>query len=182
MMKKYVFRTYNERFIDLYRLEKNKIKKILRNNFFIEHVGSTAIKNMKGKGIVDIIISVPKKALRAAKEKLIKAGYIHKISGGDNERIFFEKDYFYKKKIRRVHVHLTFNNSSTWKKALLFRDYLRANFIDAKKYENLKKKAVKLCKGEGKKYRKLKNSFIRRIISKAEKFYLKKQRPYLLRI
>jgi len=42
MMNKYVFRKYDKKFINLYNLEENKIKKILKKEFFIEHIRSPA--------------------------------------------------------------------------------------------------------------------------------------------
>lgn len=59
-LRKYVFRRYNSKYELLFNKEKAKLKKILPKAK-IEHVGSTAVKGLGGKGIIDISIIVPKK-------------------------------------------------------------------------------------------------------------------------
>jgi GrpB-like predicted nucleotidyltransferase (UPF0157 family) len=139
-------------------MEKLKLHKILPN-LNIKHIGSTAVKNLGGKGIIDILISVPVKKILKVKRKLIKAGY--KFKPGDKKRLFFEKDYGLIKK-RRVHLQLTSNNSAFWKDAIKFRDVLRNNKKIKEIYSLIKQKAVRLGK-EGKEYRKFKEEFIRKV-------------------
>ncbi len=158
-MKKYKFVRYNPTYVKLFRKERGRLKKILQNSK-IEHIGSTAVKGLSGKGIIDVLISVQKKELEKAKNKLINNGYIFKEKGGDKNRVFFEKDYKYAGKKRRVHLQLTSNNSLIWKNAILFRDKLREDYKKAREYEQIKKIAVKKAKGDGKIYRKCKEKFI----------------------
>ena len=163
-MQKYKFRKYNEKFPELFRKERKKLKKILNDKTNIEHIGSTAVPSVGGKGIVDVMISVPKKEINKVKKQLQKKGYFLKPKAGDRNRIFFEKDYKYNGKTRRVHLHLTSNNSGVWKNAIYFRDYLIKDKGKRKKYEIIKMKAVKISKGEGKVYRKYKEKFFKEVI------------------
>ncbi len=166
-MKKYVFNKYEEKFPELYRREKTKLKKILPRNVKIEHVGSTAILGLGGKGIIDILIASSKKDIQKIKKKLIKGGYEFKSKAGDKNRLFFEKNYKYQRKVRRVHAHVTIINSKVWKGTIAVKDYLKQNKRIAKKYEQIKKKAVHNAKGEGKKYQDYKKSFLDTIEKKA---------------
>ena len=62
-MKKYVFRPYSEIFPKLFAAEKIRIAKSIETDGVIEHVGSTAIPGLGGKGIIDIAIAVDKEKL-----------------------------------------------------------------------------------------------------------------------
>ena len=163
-MKKYTFRRYNKKFPELYKREKTKLRGILPKAK-IEHIGSTAVPSLGGKGIIDVMIAVPKKKIRKTKEELQKAGYLFKKKTGQ-DRLFFEKDYEYKGKIRRVHIQLTYKDSYNWKTAIATRDYLRKNKYFLKEYSKIKKEAVKFAKGEGKKYREYKKKFLDKINKK----------------
>jgi len=130
----------------------------------IEHIGSTAVPNLGGKGILDIILSVPKKTMKNAKRALIQT-YTYDASGGSDERDFFLREIVYRKKKRFIHLHLTFHNSKEWHQALWFRNSLRNNPRIRNDYIKLKKKACNYAKGDGKKYRQYKNTFIKKILN-----------------
>ena len=156
-MKKYKFRKYKKNYPKLYCKEENKLNKVL-SGAKIEHIGSTAVTDVGGKGIIDIIISVPKNEIKEIKEKLIKQGYGFKSKAGEKNRLFFEKDYGTLKK-RRVHLQLTSNNSNIWKKSIKFRDLLRKNKKIRGEYSLIKQDAVKHGK-QGAEYRAHKKEFI----------------------
>ncbi len=61
MKQKYVYKPYNELFSKLFLQEKARLLSILNEECIdIEHVGSTAVPDLGGKGIVDIGITVIK--------------------------------------------------------------------------------------------------------------------------
>lgn len=166
-MEKYKFRKYNEHFPLLYKKEWAKLKKILPRYAKIEHVGSSAVTGLGGKGLIDIVIGVPKKRINFSKNLLENGGYEFRPDAGDKERMFFRRDYISKGKQRRVHLHLTFYNSKDLTEMVAFRDHLRANSDEARKYEELKRKALKKAKGNGKIYVKLKTPYLKRLTKKA---------------
>ena len=153
-MEKYKFRKYDSKFQELFKREKVKLKKILPNDSKIEHVGSTAVKGLGGKGVLDVMISVPKGDIKKVKEQLEKANYIFKESGGERDRLFFKKNYKYGGEIRIVHIQLTSHNSYISKRMIKFRDLLIKDKAYAKEYADIKRKAAEIAKGEGKIYRK----------------------------
>lgn len=81
--------------------------------------------------------------------------------GGTPERLFFRKDYPQK---GRVHIHLTKFGGRDWKELLGFRNYLLKNPKAVIEYVKIKKDAVKKAKGDGKKYKKHKEKFIKNIL------------------
>jgi GrpB-like predicted nucleotidyltransferase (UPF0157 family) len=51
---------YNSFYSELFTREKIKLASSLGDTVHIEHIGSTAVANLGGKGIIDIMIGIPK--------------------------------------------------------------------------------------------------------------------------
>ncbi len=166
-MFKYVFRDYDPIYPKLFRKEKNRLKKFLGKDVLIEHVGSTSIPGMGGKGIIDIAIATTDKSdLQDVSSKLIEAGYYYNSDGGTAER------WFHGRKVsdnERYHIHLTFKGSKDWKEITSFRDYLKTHPKDFKKYAEIKKQAVEVANQDREIYMQTKEPFIKDIIIKALK-------------
>src|SRR3989344_39977 len=167
-LKKYTFRKYSEKFLLLFKKERARLRKILPKAK-IEHIGSSAVKGLGGKGIIDITIAVSKKSLEISLLKLKKKGYDYRPSGGDRYRKFFQRIIRSHGDERRVHVHLTWENSKALRVHVAIREYLRKHKDVAKKYAQIKKQGVKHARGEGAKYRKYKDAFIKNLEKKALK-------------
>ena len=168
-MQKYVFRKYNPEYRAFFTSEKKKIAKALGSTAKIEHVGSTAIPNLGGKGILDIAVGVSKSKIAEAKKKLEKVGYEFREKASYPERLFFRIDYLYKNGKRRIHIHLTKFNGQDWKEMIGFRDYLLKHPEAVEQYIKIKKEGVKKALGNGEIYKKHKEKFIENILRKALK-------------
>jgi len=169
--RKYTFNPYTPKFKKLYLKEKCKINKILPSNAQIEHVGSTAIPGLGGKGIIDIAIKTPRNKVNQIIKKLEKLGYDYNLEHQrDKRRIFLQKKITYSGKERRIHIHLTLNNEF-WNTFIAFRNYLRTHDKERDEYAKLKKEAVKHAKGEGTKYREYKSKFLENITKRALRTY-----------
>src|SRR3989344_8427173 len=166
-MEKYKFRNYDKKFPLLYRREKYQIEKVLPKEVYIEHIGSTSVVGLRGKGLIDIIIGVSKSKINKIKIILIKSGYGFIPDAGNKNRLFFIKDYISKGKTRRVHLHLVEYGSKEWFGPIAVRDYLRTNKKEHQRYEKIKRKAVKIAKGGGEKYRKAKNKYLQKLTIEA---------------
>ena len=70
MMKKYLFKPYSKIFPDLFEREKERISSHIKEDLVIEHVGSTAVPGLGGKGIIDIAIAVSKKEMESVSKQL----------------------------------------------------------------------------------------------------------------
>ncbi|MFA6524841.1 MAG: GrpB family protein [Patescibacteria group bacterium] len=163
-MKKYVFNKYTSDYNRFYNYEKNKIVKALGSKALVEHIGSTSVRGLGGKGIVDILVGVKQKDMHKVKLKLENIGYEYRAVASVPGRIFFRRDYVSKKKIRRVHIHLVKMGGVEWRRIILFRDYLKNHPEAVMEYSKIKKQAVKTAKGDGRVYRKLKEEFIEKIV------------------
>lgn len=161
MIKKYIFRKYEKKFPLLFNKEKEKLEKIVPFFKSIEHIGSTSIPGLGGKGIIDVLLVLNnKREMKKAEELLIKNNYEVMSHVSNNARISFKKFYGFLLFKRRVHIHLTYKNSKAHKETLKFKKKLMNNPKLAKKYAQIKKNAVKYAKGEGKIYRDYKKKFI----------------------
>ena len=166
--EKYKFKKYSKKYPLLFQKEKTKLKKILPKDAIIEHCGSSAVPGLGGKGMIDIFISVKKSEILHTKRNLRKNKYLYKPNNA-KEREYFEKEYKYAKKQRKVHLHLTSHNNFEIKRAIAFRDYLTKNPKAKKEYTEIKKKASRYARGKGKKYREYKNKTLQKLGKEALK-------------
>ena len=165
MSKKYVFKPYSKYFPKLFLQEKTRILKAIGKTCIdIQHVGSTAIAGLGGKGIIDIAIAVDQKQMQNVSKMLVDLGYEFRKSFSTKDRLYFViylPDLEEKK--RRYHIHLTFLNSKPWQELIFFRDYLCDHPKEAKRYADLKKYAALKSEGDGKVYKKLKEPMFKKV-------------------
>lgn len=164
--QKYKFLPYSKKYPALFQKEKAKLLKVLPKSIKIEHVGSTAVPGLGGKGIMDIAILTPRAKLKKFTSQLEKLGYEYRPHPGDDKRKFFQKIINYKGKERRVHVHLTLGKDF-WNSFITFRDYLKTHDKEREAYAKIKAEAIKHAAGDGKKYREHKQALIQEIAKKA---------------
>lgn len=164
-MNKYVFKPYNQLFPELFAKEKARINEHLFPTS-IEHVGSTSVPELGGKGIIDIAIAVEKQCMEEAKNKLQELSYEFRPSFSTPER-FYLVAYLTdpEENIRRYHIHLTYLESKQWKELITFRDYLRTHPEAREEYANIKKKAADMANHDGEQYRKIKEPIIEKALS-----------------
>src|SRR3989338_13326 len=168
-MNKYIFKQYDPIFPKLFKKEQQRLKQILGHKYPVEHIGSTAVPYLDGKGIIDMMISVPRKLMNQVSQLLQKqAGYEFSESGGDKERLFHYQDLpDTEESIRRYHVHVTFFESESRKRAIAFRDYLIKHPEDLKRYAQIKQKAAIEASEDRETYLAIKQPVIDEIIKKA---------------
>ncbi|MES2121253.1 MAG: GrpB family protein [Chlamydiota bacterium] len=167
-MKKYIFKPYNKIFPELFEREKQKILTHFKSDLLIEHVGSTAVPGLGGKGIVDIAIAVDQSEMERVCLQLQNLGYEFRPAFSTPDRFFFCADLpDLDEDVRRYHIHLTYPESQDWKDLIALRDYLRAHPSEALEYASLKEKAAASAHDEGEKYRKMKEPLIQKMLSNA---------------
>jgi len=164
-MKKYVFKPYNKKFPSLFEKEKERILHGIGKNVIVEHVGSTAVPGLGGKGIIDIAIGAPIEEFDETTKNLQDLGYEFRPHFSTPDRLYFitylaDGD----EGTRRYHIHLMSPECREWKEMLYFRDYLKAHPEEAKLYADLKKNASEEVNEEGEKYRALKAPFFKKIL------------------
>ena len=173
--EKYLYKPYNKVFPLLFKKEKERLQKSLGKNIQIEHIGSTAIPSMPGKGVIYICISVPRKNWDKIRKNLEKIGYEFKPQTKEREkfRLFFMASLPDKLLRTQIyHIHLTYPGSVFLKGSLAFLNYLKRHPKDFKRYAAVKKEAAqkaqvfKTKKKMKETYMNIKGPFIEEILSK----------------
>jgi GrpB-like predicted nucleotidyltransferase (UPF0157 family) len=133
----------------------------------VEHIGSTAVPNLGGKRIIDIMAGV--RCLEDA-ERCIEplAGIGYEYVPEYNELIP-ERRYFHKgpPERRTFHLHMTEHLGEFWAKHLLFRNWLRTHPEDALDYFRLKKELADRFGRDREGYTEAKTGFIESIVARA---------------
>lgn len=163
-MKKYVFRQYSTIFPELFLKEKSRIASHINLDAQIQHIGSTAVPGLGGKGVIDIGIAIDRKEMKTVSEQLQGIGYEFRPVFSTPDRLYFIT-YLpdAEEPSRRYHIHLTYPDNKEWKEFLGFRDYLINHPKDLQEYADLKEKAALASDGQGEKYRDLKEPLINKI-------------------
>jgi GrpB-like predicted nucleotidyltransferase (UPF0157 family) len=162
-MKKdyYIYVEYEKCYPVLFERIKKKLLKSL-GKFSkiakIEHIGSSSVPGLGGKGLIDVLIAVPKDKMREAMRLLVKSGYLRDEKHDLGIRYFFRKNYVGFGRKREMHISITFGKGWMWQNAIATRDYLRNHQKDLKMYAKIKKEGTEIAKGE--EYRKHKLDFL----------------------
>jgi GrpB-like predicted nucleotidyltransferase (UPF0157 family) len=161
-MKKYVFKPYSQIFPELFAKEKARIASHV-TALAIEHIGSTAVPGLGGKGIIDIAIAVHQEDMDTASKELQSLGYEFRPTFSTQDRYYF-RIYLPDREegSRRYHVHLTHPENSEWKEFIAFRDDLRSHPEKAEEYAAIKRQAVAEANDDGARYRKLKEQMFKK--------------------
>lgn len=171
-MKKYEFKQYNPVSPKLFEEEKRRLAQYFSGPYQIEHIGSTAVLGLGGKGIIDIMIAVSKDQMESISQQAQKAGYIFRPLASTDTRLFLRTEYpedF--EKDRAYHLHITYPESNDWKEALAFRDYLKTHPEDLNRYAEVKRKAAEEANENTEIYKSNKEAVLKEILNKALKQY-----------
>jgi len=143
---------------------------VLPHEIEVEHVGSTAVVGLAGKGIIDLMIVTKREHMEETVKLLELKGYRYNPNGGrPPERLFVSGPYRYKGKELHIHIHITFFGSKEHEDKLLFRDYLKRHPGEAGRYYELKKQWSIEAGSDGSKYTEFKTSYVNEVLEKARK-------------
>lgn len=152
-----------ELFKSLFEKEKAYLESIFKKNTFkIEHVGSTSVKNLLSKPVVDIAIGVDDLNSFKKYYSLLNKRYTI-TENREKEEILLVKE---NEKETFCLIHVLDIKSNRYTNMIKFRDILINNLDILKKYENLKIDLAKKYKDDRKNYTKSKNEFINKVLKK----------------
>lgn len=158
----------SDKFKKIY-FEEEQILKLLLGNYIkrINHIGSTSIKNIKTKPIVDILIEINIDNKDFIKEILLNNGYI--LMSESQNKLSFNKGYTIEGYADRVfHIHIKSYGDCD---ELYFRDYLNNNMNKAKDYEQLKLELYDKYKPNRDLYTDGKSQFVSKIVTMSKQKY-----------
>ncbi len=134
----------------------------------LSHIGSTSVKTIWAKPIVDILFEIPKETdMAAMRDLLLQNGYL--LMSESQERMSFNKGYTPSGFAERVfHLHLRYEGDHD---ELYFRDYLQEHPAVAKDYEQLKLSLWKQYEHNRDAYTDSKTDFIKKYTKEAKRLY-----------
>ena len=134
----------------------------------ISHIGSTAIRDIWAKNIVDVLVEI-KEDGDMKKIAQILAGHGFTVMSEDEKHISLNKGYGeegFEEKVYHIHLRYAGDNDE-----LYFRDYLNDHPDIAKEYETLKLKLWKSYEHDRNGYTEAKTDFISHYTKLAKKEY-----------
>jgi GrpB-like predicted nucleotidyltransferase (UPF0157 family) len=128
----------------------------------IEHIGSTSVPGLCAKPIVDILVGLRELTLSEAEiDAMERLGYEFLGEFGLPGRLYFRKG-----EPRTHHVHVVAHGGEHWERHLAFRDALRSDPEERRRYDELKRRLA--AEGHSREiYSELKTPFIREVEARA---------------
>jgi GrpB-like predicted nucleotidyltransferase (UPF0157 family) len=123
----------------------------------IEHIGSTAVPELCAKPIVDVLVGLRELELTDEDIATMRTlGYEYLGEYGRPGRLFFRKQP------RTHHVHIVEHGGQHWERQLVFRDALRSDEEERRRYDEFKRRLA--AAGHPREvYTELKTPFIREV-------------------
>ncbi|WP_027965026.1 GrpB family protein [Halalkalibacillus halophilus] len=152
----------------LFQAEKELLGEIFGNQVVaIEHIGSTAIKGIQAKPIIDIMIGVEDldNVEKLDKRKMVENDYYFlkvKLEGKVVAAKFSSLEHLTKTYI----LHIVEHGGDWWQKHLLFRDRLNAEPALALQYEQLKLRLAEQYPTDEAAYTDGKEAFVNQVVQK----------------
>ena len=107
-----------------------------------QHIGSTSIKSICAKPIVDIVVGVSSfDKIMKHNDSLIEKGIIYCREDHHNQHLYVCGDL--KNNIHTHYIHVVIWGEESWNNYLNMRDYLNAHEDRAEEYSELKKRLAK---------------------------------------
>jgi GrpB-like predicted nucleotidyltransferase (UPF0157 family) len=127
----------------------------------IEHIGSTSVPDLCAKPIVDVLIGLRELTLTPEQiDAMERLGYQYLGEHGLPGRLFFRKEP------RTHHVHVVLYGGEHWERQLTFRDALRSDADERRRYDEFKRRLA--AEGHPREtYTELKTPFIREVEARA---------------
>ncbi len=134
----------------------------------IEHIGSTSVPGLAGKGIIDALVICGEGQAEEAALLLRQAGFDHNAEIQHAEdRWYASGDVDFHGEPRHVHIHITFTGSAAERDHLGFPAYLRSHPEEAARYESLKRHWREASCGDRVVFTEMKTPYVREILERA---------------
>ena len=152
----------------IYNTTKNNLQQSLGADIPIDHVGSTAIPNMVGKNIIDILIGAKDSVeFNNLSNNLQKLGYYPSVKSKTDIYQFFASTES-ETTSGDIHIHLVVVDTDRYNEFIILRDYLLSNPKEAINYANHKKQILQLQTSDRAAYRQIKSKYVTDLIARAK--------------
>ncbi len=157
---------YQTAWVKLFKEEKKRLEAVISEGVLdIQHIGSTAVPNLKAKPILDIGVAVKNfEEAFALVSPIESLGYTYRGENGIPRRHYFVKG---PADNRTHHIHMFEEVNEEWTTHLLFRDYLRTHPETVTAYQTLKEDLAKRYPRDREAYTDGKHEFIQEVLKEA---------------
>lgn len=132
----------------------------------IQHIGSTSVRTIPAKPIIDIAVGVRDyDAVLGKKELLEQAQIIFRIDERPEQLLFVMGDF--ENDTRTHHIHVVLYGSKEWNDYIRFKDYLNTHDGAAKRYAALKAELARKYPNNREAYTQGKSRLIAELLSEA---------------
>ena len=161
---------YNEN-KKLFLETKIELEEVLGSDCLIEHVGSTAIPNMQGKNIVDVLVGAENKSqFKEHLSVLERFGFVPSINSNTTDIYRFFASKKGETASGDVHIHLVVKNTDRFDDFIVLRDYLLASPQEAQDYSLFKQKLIGSGIVDRKEYKATKAKYVSELIFRAKEW------------
>ena len=155
----------------LYNEVERKLRDYISENVPITHVGSTAIPEMYGKNIIDILVGAKnKEEFERISDLLSNNGWT--TSSKSKTEIY---QFFASKKEETstgdIHIHLAMLKTDRYDDFITIKKYLLENKKEAQEYSSLKKEIVNSGIKQREDYKKVKSKYVSNLLKRARLYY-----------
>lgn len=165
MMRTITVVPYDEKWAEGFTAIQGELDRVLGGiAVSIEHVGSTSVRGLWAKPIIDVDVVVPKGGFPAARKALEGIGYTHAGDLGLSGREAF--DYRDQPHLMTHHLYVCEEGSAELRRHLLFRDHLREHAADRDRYSRVKIEMARKHPHDIDKYIEGKGTVVREIYAK----------------
>jgi len=163
---------YDESWAEMYEAEKEILLKVFGGFALdIRHFGSTSVKGMSAKPVLDIMIIVTNINLADDyKAEMIRRGYTPKGENGIEQRRYFVR-YKPDGENHASHIHVYEKGNPHISDELMFRDFLSLDEESFREYERVKLEAAEKFRFSPGEYTDAKSACVAAIMEKARKYY-----------
>jgi len=174
MAREMIVVPYDDNWIKLYKSEKEILLNVFGKLILdIQHFGSTSIKGMSAKPVIDVMVVVNKiETVDAYNEDMIAHGYSVRGENGIPRRRYFvrlKEDG----ENHAAHIHIYEKGNPHIIDELMFRDFLSVDNESFREYEKVKYEAAKKFRFSPGEYVEAKDNCVMDIMEKARKYYSK---------
>ena len=145
-----------------------KLKNILGNDMVAaEHIGSTSIRKIYAKPIIDIAVGVTDfEKMMKHNDELKEVGIIYRREDHPGQHLYICGDL--ENNIHTHYIHVVIWGESAWDNYINMRDYLNANDEKAMEYSKLKVQLAKEYSNDRMKYTEGKQELIEKLLEEAK--------------
>lgn len=152
----------------IYNQIEKDLRKALNKDISIDHVGSTAIPDMYGKNIIDILVGVKDaEQFEETSKILLNKSFTPSVKSKTPIYQFFSSKED-ETSSGDIHIHLVILNTERYNEFIILREYLLNNKDEALKYSNLKLKLIEDGITDRKQYKTVKSEYVTNLIERAK--------------